>query len=527
MDLEKKIRSIHDLLQKKKLLQVKEELEKLLKKIPNNSYLLNLSGLTLQYLNDYKSAINFFTLAIKNDEKNIAAMNNLANSYKNLLNYTEAEKIYKKILNIDHNYVHALNNYANLKIEINDHSEAIPLLEKAILISNQRNIKAIDIMLTLASVYQSINNLEKTREILDEIFSIKPKWSKAHKLLSEITKYSSDDSKSLSHIEEMKKIVSDKELKDDDKLILSFALGKSLEDLKKYDESFDYLQTANDLKKSLTISNLNDEIGLFNELIKKFGNIDFEKIKNKVETKKIIFICGMPRSGTTLVEQILSSHPEVYGAGELLYLENSITKNFLENNIINRQKIIDLQSSSSENVFLDYFKCFDIYNLDKNIITDKTPQNFKWIGFIKIFFPNAKIILCQRNPKDNCVSLFKNDFPSLTMNWSFDQEEIAEYYNEYHKLMTFWKDKISDFIHDVEYEKLVENKEEEIKKILKFCDLDWDDKCLSPEKNNKTPIKTVSIAQARQPIYKTSLNNSNNFDKHLGNMYSILKENID
>ena len=303
------------------------------------------------------------------------------------------------------------NNYANLKIEINDHGETPT--EKAILISNQRNIKAIDIMLTLASVYQSINNLQKTREILDEIFSIRPKWSKAHKLLSEITKYSSDDSKSLSHIEEMKKIVSDKELKNDDKLILSFALGKSLEDLKKYDQSFNYLQIANDLKKSLIISNLNDEIGLFKELIKKFENIDFEKINNKVEPKKIIFICGMPRSGTTLVEQILSSHPEVYGAGELLYLENSINKNFLENNIINKQKIIDLQSSSSENVFLEYFKCFDIYNLDKNIITDKTPQNFKWIGFIKIFFPNAKIILCQRNPRI-IVSLFKNDFPSLT-----------------------------------------------------------------------------------------------------------------
>ena len=518
MDLEKKIRSIHDLLQKKKFLQVKEELEKLLKKIPNNSYLLNLSGLTLQYLNDYKSAINFFILAIKNDEKNIAAMNNLANSYKNLLNYTEAEKIYKKILNIDHNYVHALNNYANLKIEINDHSKAIPLLEKAILISNQRNIKAIDIMLTLASVYQSINNLEKTREILDEIFSIKPKWSKAHKLLSEITKYSSDDSKSLSHIEEMKKIVSGKELKDDDKLILSFALGKSLEDLKKYDQSFDYLQKANDLKKSLIISNLNDEIGLFKELIKKFDNIDFEKIKNKVETKKIIFICGMPRSGTTLVEQILSSHPKVYGAGELLYLENSINKNFLENSIINRQKIIDLQSSSSENVFLDYFKCFDIYNLDKNIITDKTPQNFKWIGFIKIFFPNAKIILCQRNPKDNCVSLFKNDFPSLTMNWSFDQEEIAEYYNEYHKLISFWKDKIPKDIYELNYERLIEDDKGEIDKLLEFCNLDLSEKCYNFTKFSKTPIKTVSVSQANKPIYKDSINSFDPYQKHLQKM---------
>ena len=188
MDLENKIRSIHTLLQNKKFIQVKEELDELLNKIPNNSYLQNLRGLTSQYLDDYNSAINFFNQAIKNDKKNTAAMNNLANSHKRLLNYVEAEKLYKKILNIDHNYVHALNNYANLKIEINDHSEAIPLLEKGILISNQRNIKAIDIMLTLASVYQSINNLKKTREILDEILSIKPKWSKAHKLLSEITK---------------------------------------------------------------------------------------------------------------------------------------------------------------------------------------------------------------------------------------------------------------------------------------------------------------------------------------------------
>jgi hypothetical protein len=291
-----------------------------------------------------------------------------------------------------------------------------------------------------------------------------------------------------------------------------------LEDLKKYDQSFDYLKTANDLKKRLIISNLNDEIGLFKELIKKFDNIDFEKIKNKVETKKIIFICGMPRSGTTLVEQILSSHSEVYGAGELLYLENSINKNFLENSKINRQKIIDLQSSSSENVFLDYFKCFDIYNLDKNIITDKTPQNFKWIGFIKIFFPNAKIILCQRNPKDNCVSLFKNDFPSLTMNWSFDQEEIAEYYNEYHKLMNFWKDKIPKDIYELNYERLIEDDKGEIDKLLEFCNLDLSEKCYNFTKFSKTPIKTVSVSQANKPIYKDSINSFDPYQKHLQKM---------
>ena len=249
MDLEIKIRSIHNLLKNKKFLQAKEELGKLLKRIPNNSYLLNLSGLTCQYLDDYKAAINFFIHALKIDGKNIAAMNNLANSYKKQLNYKEAEKIYKKILNIDHNYVHALNNYANLKIEINDYYGATRLLEKAILISNQANIKPLDIMLSLAGVYQSINDLGKVKEILDKIFLIKPKFAPAHKLLSEITKYSSENYKSISHMDQMKKIIKEDDINDDDKITLSFALGKSLEDFKKYEESFDYLQSANGLKK--------------------------------------------------------------------------------------------------------------------------------------------------------------------------------------------------------------------------------------------------------------------------------------
>ncbi len=103
------------------------------------------------------------------------------------------------------------------------------------------------------------------------------------------------------------------------------------------------------------------------------------------------------------------------------------------------------------------------------------------------------------------------------------QEDIAEYYNLYSKIMKFWKSKIPEFIHDVEYEKLVENKESEIKKILDFCELEWDEKCLNPHQNSKTPIKTVSISQARQPIYKTSLKSSDNFDKYLDSMYSRLK----
>ena len=520
MDLENKIRSIHSLLQNKKFLPAKEALDKLLNKIPNNSYLQNLRGLTSQYLDDYKSAINFFNKALKYDEKNTAAMNNLANSHKRLLNYVEAEKLYKRILSIDHNHVHALNNYANLKIEINDYKDAIPLLEKAILISSQRNIKPLDIMLSLASVYQSIDKVEKVKEILDEVFLVKPKLAQAHKMLSEVTKYSSENSQSLSHVDQMKDILEDQD--EHDKAILSFALGKSLEDLKKHDDSFDYLQLANDLKKKTINSNLKEEISIFQDLIKKFENIEFKKINKAPELKKIIFVCGMPRSGTTLVEQILSSHPKVYGAGELLYLQDTIKNNFLEDNKINKQKIIDLKNSSSGKIFLEYLNFFEIYNLSESVIIDKTPQNFKWLGFIKIFFPGSKIVICQRNPKDNCVSLFKNNFASSIMNWAFDQEEIAEYYNEYYKLVSFWKDKIPKDIYELNYERLIEDDKVEIDKLLEFCDLDLNEKCYNFTKFSKTPIKTVSVSQANKPIYRDSINSFDPYQNHLQKMLKKL-----
>ena len=125
--------------------------------------------------------------------------------------------------------------------------------------------------------------------------------------------------------------------------------------------------------------------------------------------------------------------------------------------------------------------------------------------------------MCIRD-RDNCVSLFKNDFPSLTMNWSFDQEEIAEYYNEYYKLMSFWKDKIPKDIYELNYEKLIEDDKSEIDKLLEFCNLDQSEKCYNFTKFSKTPIKTVSVSQANKPIYKDSINSFDPYQKHLHKM---------
>ena len=168
----------------------------------------------------------------------------------------------------------------------------------------------------------------------------------------------------------------------------------------------------------------------------------------------------------------------------------------------------------------EYLDFIDNFNHNQKKVTDKAPLNFRWIGFIKVLFPKAKIIHCIREPKNNCLSMFKNLFEG-GLNFTYDQEDLVKFYNHYVKLMNFWKSKYSLNIMDVNYEDLISNSQATIKEIIKFCNLEWEENCLEFYKN-KTPIKTMSTAQARKPIYKTSLKN---FEKYK-NFLKILEKNL-
>ena len=528
MDLVEKIKSLKNHLNAKNFKKVIEGSTKLLKKLPKNDYLLNLTGMAYQGLSQHKNSIRYFREALKHAPNNTAAMNNYANSLKAVGKLETSQELYEKILKLNPSYINAYNNYANLKTVINDYQGAIKLYEQALkLLKNTPNVpqsSIVGILFSLAVAYQSQNDIEKVKKFLDEIFRIDPLHIGSHKLISSIYKYSSNDKNSLEHLKKMEDLEKNISKNDYEKKVdLSFALGKAYEDLKDYEKAFKYLAAANQLKFEKFGSNLEAEKKAIENIIKTFQNIDLDNSNKDIQEKKIIFILGMPRSGTTLTEQIIASHSEVYGAGELIYLQQVIKNNFVNESRYNKQLIIENQSLKKNIILSEYLDYFKLYNLKENIITDKAPQNFRFIGLIKIFFPNCKIIHCYRNPKDNCLSLFKNSFASNTMNWTNKAEDIAEYYNLYSKMMNFWKSKIPDFIYDVEYEKLVKDKENEIKKILSFCDLEWDEKCLSPDKHSKTPIKTVSVSQARQPIYQSSLNSNTNYDKYLEKMFSILK----
>ena len=522
MDLVEKIKVLQNYLHIGKFKKVIEGCNILKKKIPENSFILNLTGMAYQGLGQHINAIIFFRESLRVDINNIAAMNNLANSLKAIGKLDESREIYEKILKIDPSYINALNNFANLKTLLYDYDGAIELFNKAIPIAKQKKINPINILFSFATALHSVNQRDESIKIFNEILKIDKNHTKTHKSLSSIYSYSKNNNQSIEHLEFMKNVSINQDLNNDQKIEIFFAIGKAYDDLKDIDNAFHYFDKANNLKHKLTNSNLLNEVNQMKNIKKVFKDLNTDIAHDSFSNKKIIFICGMPRSGTTLVEQIIASHKNVYGAGELIYLTNIITEDFFENEKIKKNKITGSLSNSINPPNKKYFDNLVLHNFTENVITDKAPQNFKWLGFIKIFFPNSKIIHCIRNSKDNCLSIYKNFFPASVMNWSYNQKDISIYYKNYKDLMGFWQTKIPNFIYNINYEKLVSDKKNEISKLLNFCELEMDDNCFNHHKNTKTPIKTVSISQAREEIYSSSVDSSKKYSKFLSEMFGNL-----
>tara|TARA_B110000240_G_C13334506_1_gene382750 strand:- start:156 stop:845 length:690 start_codon:yes stop_codon:yes gene_type:complete len=228
----------------------------------------------------------------------------------------------------------------------------------------------------------------------------------------------------------------------------------------------------------------------------------------------------MPRSGTSLIEQIISSHSNVFGGGELPFLSNVVNEEILNNKKLDTIKDNDLKNllEITQEQYISKISKMDSSN---KVFIDKAPLNYRYIGFIKKIFPNSKIINCNRDPIDVCWSNYKNFFPG-TLLFSNDLNNLALYYSLYQNYIKFWKELFPDEIYDMIYENLVENPKEEIKNLLNFCDLEWEENCLKHENNPKS-IKTASWVQARKPIYQSAVKSSDHFRVYLAELIKKIK----
>ena len=222
----------------------------------------------------------------------------------------------------------------------------------------------------------------------------------------------------------------------------------------------------------------------------------------------------MPRSGTSLVEQIISSHNEVLGGGELIHMSQIINEK-----ILNNSNLKDLNKTFIE-AKDEYISKISYGNNDFLNFTDKSPLNFRWIGFILNLLPNSKIIHCRRNKLDVCWSNYKNHFEG-SLPFSNNFQDLGKFYQMYEDLMFFWQKKFSSQIYNLDYEDLVNNSENKIRDLINFCELKWDENCLKHHEN-KRAIKTVSFNQARKPIYKEKVKNILLYDAYLGELKKTL-----
>ena len=227
----------------------------------------------------------------------------------------------------------------------------------------------------------------------------------------------------------------------------------------------------------------------------------------------------MPRSGTSLVEQIISSHHEVYGAGELEY--------FAEYSVEEIKKYIRSESTELASDFFasireNYLKSIKNLNFSQRIFTDKMPLNFRFIGFILSAFPEAKIIHLNRDARAVCWSIYKYYFKSNGHGFAHNFQDLCSYYALYVELMDFWRDKLPYMIYDISYEELTSNQEIETKKLLEFCELDWDENCLDFHNNNRA-VRTTSALQVRQKMYQGSSEAWKKYESYLEPLIRGLK----
>ncbi len=226
---------------------------------------------------------------------------------------------------------------------------------------------------------------------------------------------------------------------------------------------------------------------------------------NPETSNRPIFIVGMPRSGTTLVEKIIASHSDVYGAGELDYIFALGTRLFLKESALYQFGPLENYSKQAfESFGKTYLEKIALLDSQTRRLTDKMPFNMMMIGLIRIALPNARIIHCVRDARDTCLSIYKQNFTTGNYRFAYDLKTIGQFHKEYQLLMDHWHKVLPDAIYDVNYEALTHDPEVEIRKLLAACDLEWQDDCLSFNKNAGI-VKTASAFQARQPMYTSSV----------------------
>jgi hypothetical protein len=291
-----------------------------------------------------------------------------------------------------------------------------------------------------------------------------------------------------------------------------------------YDEAFDHFATCNAVRRRHETYDPVDTEGTFDRIIELFTPDFLEKHRGATEADVTpIFVVGLPRSGSTLIEQILASHSQVDGTHELGDMSRAIeeVRKSKSRRFRFPEALAKNKSDDWRRIGEVYLKRTEIFRRGAPYFIDKNPNNFTYAGVLKLTIPNAKIIDARRHPLDSCLGSFKQLFAS-GQPFTYDLTEVGEYYLQYSKLMDHWHEVLPGFVLPVHYEQVVADLEANVRRILDFCGLPFEDACLRFHETERA-VKTASSEQVRQPIYSSSVNLWRNYESQLETLVHILE----
>lgn len=508
--------------------------EALVRQFPSSALLWNLLGLLRAQTGNSVTAEQAFRAAIDLAPNFTAAYYNFGNFLQEKGKIDESIENYRRALEIQPDLAEVCNNLGNALNARGDFKEAVAICRRAIrlgpgvagshislgnalraqgepdeAIASYRRAIAIDPQLPVAHnnlgiALSDIGDTDGAVASFRRALELRPDYAECHRHLSAVVTYVPGDP----HIDEMRQMLHDKRTPPHSRCNICFALGKALEDVDELDAAFAFFAEGNAIRKQLLGYNIEFERQKFQGIRDNSEAIRTAQLRTQQSEPACspIFVVGMPRSGTTLVEQIISSHSAVHGAGELPYLAR-----------FGEGLATGIVPPTAENLmeFATNYASRTAYLANGHSrFTDKQPTNFKFIGLIAKAFPDAKIVHVTRDPRATCWSCFKHFFASRGLGFTCNLSDLVEYFEMYSDLMTYWTETLPHKVYELNYDALTENPKQTIPGLIDHLGLEWEEACLYPERNQRG-VATASRHQVRRGIYRGSSAAWRRFEPHL------------
>ncbi len=486
-----------------RLEEARRELERAVALAPHFGGGFNNLGICLRKLGEPERAAEAFAQAARLIPRQALIFTNWGSALADMGLLEAAEDKLRHAITIDPNVAEAWNNLGLVQSRRRAWNTALTSLEKAAMLAP----KAANVWVNLSTVERAFGRLEKARTAAEKALTLAPGLPDAHQALAAAGRSTSAEA----DIGRLEKLLKAAPLTADERSNCNYALGKLLDEIGAYPRAFAAYKAAN--KDQRRRFDAEATAARLEAITRRFDSAFVQRLADLASLdERPIFVIGMPRSGTTLVEQIIASHPAAAGAGELGNMERYL---------LAFEDAEDTPAASAIKGFVsDYLETLERYGPRAARIVDKRPFNFLAVGLILALLPKARILHCRRDPRDTCLSIFFTNFAEKH-SFSTRLEDIGQFYQLYSALMKRWRTAFPGQFYEIDYSRLIENQEQESRRLIGHLGLEWDPACLAFHRTLR-PVDTPSDWQVRQPLHDRSLGRWRHYEANLAPLLEAL-----